>query len=185
MPYNGVRRNVFLSFYQGDRREADTSIYRWSVIEEVFTPKALGTFDNADFINSTNPEYVMNRIRRDYLGDSTVTIVLLGTCTHSRRYIDWEIKTSLRRGTYTPNGVMAILLPSAGGRAFLPLRFEANWNRLDQLYARYYDYPNSATQLGGWIEDAFVARTTRAHLIQNDAEMMKNNAACRVHGITH
>jgi hypothetical protein len=36
----------------------------------------------------------MSEIRRKYLGNASVTIVLIGSCTHSRRYVDWEIKLS-------------------------------------------------------------------------------------------
>src|SRR5258708_38381212 len=82
------KRNVFISFFQGDRHEVDGFIQHWATQQGVFTPKALGTFDNADFINSTNPEYVMGQIRQKYLGDSTLTIILIGRCTHSRRYVD-------------------------------------------------------------------------------------------------
>jgi hypothetical protein len=80
--------------------------------EVVYVGRALGTSFSDDIINSTNPEYVMSQIRQKYLGDSTVTIVLVGTCTHSRRYVDWELKASLRQGDCTPNGVLAFLLPS-------------------------------------------------------------------------
>lgn len=180
------KRNVFVSFFQGDRTEVDAFINRWAYREGVFTPKVLGVSGNDDFINSDNPEYVMSRIREKYLGDSTVTIVLMGSCTHSRRYVDWEIKTSLRRGTYTPNGLIGILLPSMGRNAYLPPRFEANWTKEHQdCYARYRFAPNSAQELAGWIEDAFAARTDRAHLIQNTADMMKYNRECRLHGVTH
>jgi len=34
----------------------------------------------------------MRRIREEKLQDSTVTIVLVGNCTNSRRYVDWKIK---------------------------------------------------------------------------------------------
>src|SRR5262249_29159417 len=101
------KRNVFISFHQGDRAAVDEFVDRWAYREGVFTPKALGVSTNDDFINSGNPEYVMSKIREKYLGDSTVTIVLMGVCTHSRRYVDWEIKTSLRRGdNYTANGLL-------------------------------------------------------------------------------
>jgi len=115
-----------------------------------------------------------------------VTIALLGTCTHSRRYIDWELKTSLRRGSYTPNGLIGILLPSGGKSVYLPDRFKANWNDGNvDCYARYYYAPTSAEHLGSWIEDAYNARTTRPDLIQNDADMMKYNSKCKVCGVTH
>ncbi len=77
------------------------------------SPKYWVANDNYDFINSTDTDYVMKCIRENYLSDSTVTIVLIGSCTHSRRYVDWEIKSSLRQGQYTtPNGLIGILLPS-------------------------------------------------------------------------
>jgi hypothetical protein len=186
MSYYGVKRKVFVSFHQKDRQEVDFFLDRWASREDIFIPKALGVSDNDDFINSTDPEYVMSRIREKYLGDSTVTIVLIGTCTHSRRYVDWEIKASLRRGNYTPNGLLGILLPSCGNSACLPPRFKDNWQQSESnCYARYRAYPTNSGQLANWIEDAYAARTTRTHLIQNSADMMKYNGKCSICGITH
>ena len=180
------KRKVFISFYQKDRLEVDAFIHQWTIVEGVFIPRALGTYDNEDFINSDDTEYVMSQIRAKYLGDSSVTIVLIGKCTHSRRYVDWELKTSLRRGQYTPNGLLGILLPSAGGQAHLPPRFKANWNKeVRNCYARYSYPPTSADEPRNWIKDAYVARTARAHLIQNDADRMKYNTKCRVCSVTH
>lgn len=186
MPYYGPKRKVFISFHQGNRAEVDGFVERWADREGVFIPKALGVSDNDDFVNSNDPEYVMRQIRAKYLSDSTVTVVLVGQCTHSRRYVDWELKTSLRRGEYIPNGVMGVILPSCGTSAYMPPRLEANWTKGHvSCYARYWVSPTSADQLGAWIEDAYQARTARADLIQNVAEMMKYNSKCRIHGVTH
>ncbi len=183
---NNVKRKVFISFHQANRREVDDFINYFAIQKGIFTPKALGVSNNDDFINSNNPEYVMRKIREKYLGDSTITIVLIGKCTHSRRYVDWEIKTSLRQGGYTPNGLIGIILPSQGRSAYLPPRLESNWAQDNtNCYARYWVYPPSAEQLVLWIEDAYRARTTRIHLIKNHAEMMKYNSVCNVCGITH
>jgi hypothetical protein len=177
------RRKVFISHYKGDRDEVDAFIKNYS---SVFIPKVLGANDNDEFINSTNTDYVMQRIREKYLGDSTVTIVLIGSCTHSRRYVDWEIKSSLRQGQYTPNGLIGILLPSQGNSAHLPPRMKANWGKCESdCYARYRSYPSSAQQLANWIEDAYQARTSQAHLIQNSQDMMKYNGVCKNCGVTH
>ncbi len=128
----------------------------------------------------------MTQVREKYLKKSTVTIVLIGKCTHSRRYVDWELKTSLRQGNYTPNGVLGILLPACGTSAHMPPRLKDNWSKGDvNCYARYWAAPSSAIQLRGWIEDAFEARTKRAHLITNKADMMKNSSKCNVCGGTH
>lgn len=186
MTYQGTRRKVFISHYREDRQEVDAFIDRFANKEKVFIPYVLGANNNDEFIQSRNPEYVMTQIRKKYLQDTTVTIVLVGSCTHSRRYIDWEIKTSLRQGEYIPNGLMGIILPSQGKSAYLPPRLGANWSSgHENCYARYWVYPNSAEQLEEWIVDAFKARTTRNHLIRNSQDMMGYNAKCKVCGITH
>lgn len=187
MPYYGTRRKVFISFHQQDQTEVEDFVDLWAEREGLFIPKVLGASDNDDFINSENPDYVMSQIRNRYLGDSTVTIVLVGSCTHSRRYVDWELKASLRQGVnYTPNGVMGIILPSCGAIAHLPPRLEENWTKGHQdCYARYWTVPQSGNELVSLIEDAYAARTTRAHLIQNGSPMMKYNRRCQVCGETH
>ncbi|MCO5069192.1 MAG: TIR domain-containing protein [Kiritimatiellae bacterium] len=185
--YQTPKRKVFISFSQRDRTEVDAFIDKWATRQGVFTPKVLGVSSNDDFINSTNPEYVMSQIRAKYLQDSTVTIVLIGKCTHSRRYVDWEIKASLRQGEDDlPNGLLGILLPSAGDRAHLPPRFADNWKSGEaECYARYRAAPATADTLRAWIEDSYEARSARADLITNTQDMMKNNAQCKVCGVTH
>lgn len=186
MSYQGIKRRVFISHYREDRKEVDAFIQKFANEEKVFTPYVLGANDNDKFINSTNPEYVMTQIREKYLLDTTVTIVLIGSCTHSRRYVDWELKSSLRQGNYIPNGVMGIILPSQGKSAYLPPRLKANWSEDNEnSYGRYWIYPKSAQELGAWIDDAYNARTKRAYLIKNSQDMMKYNAKCKICGVTH
>ncbi|MCX5782008.1 MAG: TIR domain-containing protein [Elusimicrobia bacterium] len=181
------KRKVFISYHHGNDEEVKDFLDQWAEKEKVFIPKGLGITDEDDFIDSDNPEYVMGQIRKKYLGDSTVTIVLIGSCTHSRRYVDWEIKTSLRKGeSYTPNGLIGILLQLQMTGAHLPPRFHENWNKEHKdCYARYYFMPTTAEQLRNWIEDAYNAITTRNKLIKNDQDMMKYNSECKVCKITH
>jgi hypothetical protein len=180
---NIPRRKVFISHYKGDRQEVDNFIHNFS---SVFIVKALGTNSNDDFITSTNTEYVMQRIREKYLQDSTVTIVLFGRCTHSRRYVDWEIKSSLKRGIGLPNGLMGLSLPSTNNSVVLPERFNSNWNDSHtSCYAKFWRYPSSTIELQNWIEDAQQARLTKATLINNSTAMMKYNVKCKICGETH
>ena len=184
--YQSTKRKVFISFHQKDRVEVDAFIDLWSTRQAVFIPKVLGVSNNDDFIDSTKPEYVMGRIRERYLQDSSVTIVLIGACTHSRRYVDWEIKASLRQGAAEPNGLIGVLLASCGTRAHLPPRFGDNWKQGERnCYARYRSLPRTAEELRGWIEDAYDARASRADLITNDHDMMKYNAVCKACNVTH
>jgi hypothetical protein len=178
-----ARRKCFISYYSGDKAAVDKFISEFS---DVFIPKAIGVSDGDDFINSNDPDYVMSKIRQKYLGDSTVTLCLIGNCTHSRRYIDWELKTTLRRGSYTPNGLVGILLPAMGNSGNLSSRFKDNWSKDESKgFAIYRSYPTSAAALRGWINDAHSRRTSHAHLIVNSQEMMKYSRKCLVHDVTH
>lgn len=185
MAYKGIKRKVFISHYKCDRSEVDAFIEEFANKEQVFTPFVLGANDNDDFIDSSNPQYVMTQIRKKYLQDSTITIVLIGSCTHSRRYVDWELKSSLQQGTSIPNGVIGIVLPSQKNSAYLPPRLEANWSKDTECYAQYRPYPTTPEQLGAWIDEAYKARTTKAYLINNTKDMMKYNRECKICKKTH
>lgn len=178
-----IRRKCFVSYYVGDKDEVDQFLKDFG---DVFIPKVIGVTDGDDFIDSEDSDYVMSQIREKYLGDSTVTLCLIGTCTHSRRYVDWELKATLRRGSYTPNGLLGILLPSLGNTANLPPRFKENWNSDEsQGYAIYRSYPSTKEALRGWVEDAFLRRTSKAELIKNTQTMHKYNRNCLIHNETH
>jgi hypothetical protein len=69
-------------------------------------------------IQSTDDEYILRKIREDYLSDSTVTIHLIGAyCAEIRgayeqRYIKRELHASLFDGAWnTRNGVLGVVLP--------------------------------------------------------------------------
>ena len=179
-------RKVFISYYHGDQTAVNKFVQDFS---DVFIAKTVGVKDGDFAFDSTNPQYIMRKIRENKLQDSTVTIVLVGSCTHSRRYVDWEVKASLQQGATLPNGLIAINLPYMGSEGALPERVsenvkrDANGNEVG--YARYYVYPDSKQKLYDWIEDAYAARTTRSNLIKNANEMMHYNAKCRHHGVTH
>lgn len=178
-----IRRKAFISYFEGDIEEVTDFVDRFGPDgQDVFIPRMLDVSSDEDLVESTNPDYVMSQIRQRYLTDSTVTIVLLGRCTHSRRFVDWELKSSLRSGeTYIPNGVLGVVLPSAG-QVHLPLRLQEN---VQSRYAKIFPYPAGPQKLGEWIEDAYDARESRWGDIVNSSDMMRYNARCLAHGVTH
>lgn len=174
-----TRRKCFVSYHADDVNEVTTFIASFG---EVFIPKVIGVSDSDPFVDSENTDYILDRIREKYLTDSTITIVLVGKCTWARKYVDWEVYSSLRNDKNNRrSGLIAIELPSrAGGR--LPARVDDNVQRdsrgNDIGYGRFYVYPPSATALRRWIEDAFAARTERSYLIDNSRARRRTNAAC-------
>lgn len=64
-------------------------------------------------INAFLPtETVRQKIRDEYLRDSTVTVVLIGKETWKRKHIDWEIGSILRNTKLNPrSGLLGIFSP--------------------------------------------------------------------------
>ena len=176
-----VRHKVFISYHHDDKKEVDKFIETFDEERKVFVGRALGIGMSEDIIDSSDVDYVIRRIRKLYLKDSTVTIVLIGKCTWARRYVDWEIQSSLRHGrTVTPNGLSGIVLPSAGKNPTAPSRLDINikGESGDEGYARWYWYPKRKDVLANIIEDAYKARTRRVHLIVNPRENFSYNRSC-------
>ncbi len=178
---NDTRHKCFLSYHSVD---ADAVADFVTSFGGVFIPKVIGLSESDPLIGSNDTDYIMDRIREKYLTDSTVTIVLLGKCTWSRRFVDWEVYSSLRRGKVNRlNGLMAVNLPSIGvsDSSKLPPRVDDNLPRPNgpDTYARWYRYPTSSNQLKGWVQDAFNARTARASLINNTRARKINSSPCK------
>lgn len=70
-------------------------------------------------IDSDDPDYVMRKIREDYLSDSTVTIFIIGMKSNEnlgyseQQYIKRELQASLYNGDgNSRNGILGVVLPS-------------------------------------------------------------------------
>lgn len=173
-----VRHKCFLSYHHDDAVEVEKFV---ETFESVFIPKVIGVTDYGDIINSENDDYIMDTIREKYLTDSTVTIVFIGKCTHSRKYIDWEILSSIRNDSKNRrSGVMAIELPSVHvNGASLPSRLSMNTGKVGtETYSRYWIYPSTASSLRTDIQDAFDARTSRSRWIKLGGPKQSYNTPC-------
>jgi len=180
---NNVRHKVFISYHHADQDEVNDFIKTFSDERNVFIARALGVDMEKSIIDSTDTDYVMRRIRELYLKDSTVTIVLMGKCTWARRYVDWEIQSSLRSGdTVTPNGLLGIKLPRFTSGTSFPNRLNLNLKQNDQqldCYARWIEYPTRKDTLANAIHGAFEARTSKTNLIVNPRDRFVNNRSCQ------
>ena len=181
-----IRRKVFISYHHADADEIRRFVNAFDHGADAFIARGIGAGMAGDIVDSTDTDYVLSRIRQEYLRDSSITLIMIGNCTWSRRYVDWELQTSLRSGlTVTPNGVLGIKLPSYASGTY-PDRLNKNLLApgaqgllaLAGCYARAYDVPTSVDQFVSYLEDAYAARTTRAHLIVNPRERMGYNRDC-------
>jgi len=122
-----VTHKVFVSYYHNSDQKFANEFRDFYGTNNALIDRSL-----PDEIDSNDDDYVLQQIRSKHLRDSTVTVVLIGRDTWSRKWVDWEIYSSLRPyGARTVNGLLGISLP--GGA--LPPRFEDNY-REEELFGR-------------------------------------------------
>jgi hypothetical protein len=174
-----TRHKCFISYHADDADEVAAFVEAFGA---AFIPRVIGVSDADDFIDSDDTDYVMDQIREKHLTDSTVTIVAVGACTWARRYIDWEISSTLRDDSKNRrSGLMGVTLPSvAAVPRRTPPRLADNLKGANNSegYARWWKYPTSESQLRGYIDDAYLARTSRSELIDNSRARKINNSTC-------
>lgn len=172
------RHKCFVSYHVADLAEVETFLADFG---SEFIPRSVGVTVDDDFVESEDTDYIKRRIREEYLSDSTVTIVLLGKCTWGRKFVDWEISSSLRNDSVNKrSGLLVIPLPSMQNSAILPARVKDNWVADDdsKSYARYRSYPTSKAGLRSDIEVAFANRDAKSHLVDNTRDLRQANATC-------
>ncbi len=69
--------------------------------------------DTGDISEQLSDKAIQEKIRDEYLKDSTVTILLLGKETKHRKHIDWELYSSMYNGKVNKkSGILVINLPT-------------------------------------------------------------------------
>lgn len=101
---------VFISYHHANDQWAKNQLQQWADEYGLFIDVSVDTYD----VNDTLPtESIRRIIRDDYLRDSSVTIVLVGTETKGRKHVDWEIYSSMYDGTVNKrSGILVVQLPS-------------------------------------------------------------------------
>lgn len=101
---------VFISYHHRNDQGYKASLVRFGEENGIFVDRSVDTGDISD---SLNDETIREKIRDEYLRDSTVTILLVGTDTKARKHIDWEIYSSMFDGQLNKkSGVLVVTLPT-------------------------------------------------------------------------
>lgn len=172
-----ARHRCFVSYHV-----ADTDIAAQFILDfgDVFIPTVLGITEDDDFVDSSDEDYIKQQIREKHLSTTSVTIVIAGECTWARKFIDWEIASSLRNDTRNKrSGLLALTLPDAT-KARLPDRVRDNWDGdvPSKSYAEFWVYPKTEGALRGSIQAAFDARITKADVVDNTRKLMSTDKPC-------
>ena len=174
-----ARRKVFISYHRSDEEQVRKFVESF---RDYYQFKCVGISDDHQFVDSNNDEYIKRRIREDYLADTTVTILMVGKCTWSRSFVDWEISATLRNDEMNKrSGLVGIALPELNGQWILPPRAKDNWNR-DQPNESYLigiNYPRSVSALVDAVDKAISKRDNRADLVDNRRPLQRINQICK------
>lgn len=159
-----MRHNVFVSYHHANDQHYKNEFEKlFSNHHDILVTKSVQMGD----INPNLPtERIRQKIRDEFLRDSTVTVVLIGAETWKRKHIDWEIGSSLRQTQYNSrSGLIGILLPDYHNyynieygkfnHNSIPPRLSDN---LKNSYAAIYDWSNNPSEVQRWIHDAFNKR---------------------------
>jgi len=88
-------------------------------------------------IDSDNVDYVLRRIRENYITGSSCTIVLVGAATWGRKYVEWEIEATLEKGHGLIGVRLPTLYPLANGLYPVPDRL---FDNVESGYAIWTDW---------------------------------------------
>lgn len=101
---------VFLSYHHSNDQIYKDALVRYNSLTYTFIDKSV---ENGDIDDTLSDEQIRIKIRDEFLADSTVTIVLVGTETAHRKHVDWEIYSSMRDSPKNKkSGIIVVLLPT-------------------------------------------------------------------------
>lgn len=158
------RHKVFVSYHH----ELDESYRKIFELRfgNAFGAIVPGSVKDGDIDPNLAPETIRQKIRDNYLRDTSVTVVLIGAITWQRKHVDWEIASSIRQTEYNPrSGLLGILLPTYPRPAptkynphTIPPRLHDN---IACGFASIHNWSNDAAAVQDWIHKAYLRKSVK------------------------
>lgn len=105
-----MAHRVFISYHHTNDQYYKEELVRFAEENDIFKDWSVEIGDISDELTD---QQIRVKIRDEYLRDSTVTILLVGTETKYRKHIDWEIYSSMYDGKVNKrSGIIVINLPA-------------------------------------------------------------------------
>ncbi len=161
-----IKHKVFISYHHKNDWYYKEEFER--IFNDIIISKAVS---EGDIDPDNSDRYIKRLIQEDYITDSTVTIVLIGSETAKRKHIDWEISASLNKKVGGYSGLLGIVLPShpdynprGTKTSNIPPRLNAN---IKSGYAGFINWTTDVNYMSLCIEKAFQNRKSQIGLIDN------------------
>lgn len=140
---------VFISYHHDNDQRYREDLVSINNRYGVFIDRSVDTGDISDDLDD---QTIREKIRDEYLRDSSVTILLVGTETKNRKHVDWEVYSSMIDGRVNKkSGILVVNLPSTGSENYTAAHESEkpnvypecqNWISIDERaeYERRYPY---------------------------------------------
>ncbi|MDE0425156.1 hypothetical protein F4Y59_08715 [Candidatus Poribacteria bacterium] len=173
------RHRVFVSYYHAedqDYRERFELLF--SDIHDIMVSESV---EIGDIDPNLKTETIHQKIRDEYLRDSTVTVVLVGAHTWQRKFVDWEIGSSIRQTQYNSrSGLLGIILPTYPRPPGKPTHYYPNttpprlYDNIECRFATIHNWSDDPDTVQSWIHEAFKRRNENPPP-DNSRDSFKNN----------
>lgn len=142
-------RRVFISYHHRNEQFLKEALLVLNKTHKLFVDCSVST---GDVDENLPPQKIRQTIRRNYLSESTVLILIVGRETQYRKHVDWELYSSMYNGPrFGRSGVVVLLAPDSES-AYFTAPFESvkaelypsttGWVTIDSRdeYERRYPY---------------------------------------------
>lgn len=164
-------RNCFVSYHH------DNDQKYLAKLRKTITNMRVADYSLKDDIGHLTDETIYKKVR-EKMRNCSVTVVLVGSRTGHRKWIDWEIWASLRGYThpydpyksFKPNGLLGIFLPVESHS--VPNRLQDN---IDSGFAVSMKWENFERDFESKVNYAYWNRTNVPRKIDNRRERMEED----------
>lgn len=176
LPFIQTKRKCFISYYH-----KDDSKYKESFLNLMADLTVSKSVKEGDISSDVSDEYVKQLIQKNYLYDTTVLIVLIGSKTKCRKHVDWEISGALNRKVgESYSGLLGLLLPEHYDYGSEKCTYSKIPDRLADNFKSGYavirDYTTDRKKLQEYIELAYKNRKNKSDSRINSRIQMKENS---------
>jgi len=156
------RHKVFVSYHHARDEAYKTKFEQFGSIFDVLVS---GSVNDGDIEPNLPTDTIRQKIRDDYLRDTSVTVVLIGEETWRRKHVDWEIGSSIRHTKYNSrSGLLGILLPTyprTDLKKYNPRTIPPRlYDNIKCGFASIFNWSDNAATVQGWIHDAYLRKGT-------------------------
>lgn len=164
-------RNCFISYHHNNDQ------HYLNKLRKVVKKMKVSDFSLKDDIGHLTDETIYKKIRNK-MRNCSVTVILIGSKTGHRKWIDWEVWASLRsythpfdrRKSFKPNGLLVIFLPVENHS--IPKRLEDN---IKSGYAVSMRWKNLERDFESKVNYAYWKRNNSTNKIRNYRQRQERN----------